>query len=90
MTVLEFVLTPRFLDAVIALLVAELVGLAAYRAATGRGMRPTELTAFLGAGLAMVVALRVSVGGGRAELFAAAMATSLVLHVWHVAQRWHR
>jgi hypothetical protein len=83
-------LTLRFLDVVIATLVAELVGLAAYRAATGRGLRPTELAAFLGAGLAMALALRVGVAGGRAEWFAAAMAASLVLHLWHVAQRWHR
>ena len=82
--------TVRLLDVVIGLLVLELLGLAAYRAATGRGMRPTELTAFLGAGLAMAVALRVTLAGGRAEWFAAAMAASLVLHLWHVAQRWHR
>jgi len=83
-------LTLRFLDVVIALLVAEWLGLTAYRAATGRGMPPTEVTAFLGAGLAMALALRVTVAGGRAEWFAAAMAASLVLHLWHVAQRWHR
>lgn len=83
-------LTLRFLDVVIALLVAEWLGLAVYRAATGRGMRPAEVTAFLGAGLAMTLALRVTLAGGRAEWFAAAMAASLVLHLWHVAQRWHR
>ena len=77
----------RFLDVVMVLLVVEFVGLAAYRAATGRGMRTAEAAAFLGAGSTMVLAMRVTVAGGPVEWFAAAMAASLALHVWHVAQR---
>jgi hypothetical protein len=87
---LGFVLTLRFLDAVIALVVAEAIALGVYRSTTGRGMPPSEVVAFLGAGLAMVVGLRLWVAGASAAAFAGAMGVSLVLHVWHVAQRWRR
>ena len=68
----------------------EAAALVAYRRRTGRGMRVPEVASFLGAGLALLVAMRVLAagsGGARAGLaFAAAMAAALACHVWHV---WH-
>ena len=86
--------SPRLLDAIIALVVVELVMLVAYRVRRARGMPATEVIAFLGAGLAMLVAMRVATRemwtAGSIAAFAAAMLASLVLHAWHVVQRWRR
>jgi hypothetical protein len=50
-----------------------------------------ELASFLGAGLALLVALRTGSGprgAGGTLVFAGAMAVGLACHVWHLAQRW--
>ncbi|MGZ8470296.1 MAG: hypothetical protein ACXW61_11970 [Gemmatirosa sp.] len=80
----------RLLELVIALTVDEGAVLAAYRAVTGRGLPHRELAAFLGAGLALLVAMRLATGGAPRAAFAAAMLTALALHLWLVAQRWQR
>ena len=80
----------RLLDLVIALTVVEGAVLAAYRAVTGRGLPHRELAAFLGAGLALMLAMRLAAGGGPRLAIAAAMLAALALHLWLVAQRWQR
>ena len=88
---LDFLVTPRFLDLVMLGVLAEAAALVAYRRRTGRGMRASEVASFLGAGLALLLAMRVLAAGaggvwGRGA-FAAAMAAALGCHAWHVAQR---
>lgn len=80
----------RLLDAVIAATLAEGVALAAYRAATGRGLEYRELVAFLGAGASLLVAMRLAVSEAPFVAFGAAMLAALALHAWFVAQRWRR
>ncbi len=84
----SFILSPRFVDLAIVLVVLEFAVLVFYRARRHRGMRTGELVAFLGAGTAMLFAMRVSVSGGGSAAFIVAMTASLVLQSWHIAQRW--
>ena len=83
-----FITSPRFVDLAIVLVVVELAALVLYRALRHRGMRTGELIAFLGAGMAMLIAMRVTATGGGAAGFIIAMTASLVLQSWHIAQRW--
>ena len=89
-TVLAFTASPRFLDAVIALVAVELVVLVLYRRRRRRGMPVGEAVAFLGAGIGLLVALRTRAAGGSAAAFGAAMSVALLCHAWHVRQRWQR
>jgi len=86
----QLVGSPRLLDAIIAATVVEAALLVAYRAMTGRGMRVREVVSFLGAGVALLAAIRVVARGGSPALFGFAMLWALGLHLWHVAQRWER
>lgn len=85
---ISFILSPRFVDLAIVLVVLEFAVLAAYRARSHRGMRMGELIAFLGAGTAMLLAMHVTATGGGSAMFIVAMTASLVLQGWHIAQRW--
>ena len=78
----------RMIDGIILVLALEMTSLAIYRTARGSGLRAPELVSFLGAGLSMLVALRVLASGGPFIAFAASMLLSLLLHIWHVRQRW--
>ncbi len=83
--------SPRLVDLIIVGVIVEGGALALYRRRTGRGMPVREVIAFLGAGLALLLALRATMdqGGGRNGAgFALAMAVGLAFHVWHVAQQW--
>lgn len=87
-----FLAPGRLLELIIAGVVLEGVLLCLYRRRTGRGMPTAEVVAFLGAGLALLVAARAAVAstatGAQTLVFAAAMAAALGCHVWHVRQRW--
>lgn len=87
-----FLAPGRLLELIIVGVVLEGVALCAYRRRTGRGMRVPEVAAFLGAGLALLVAARSAVAptasGAQTLAFAGAMAVALGCHVWHLAQRW--
>ena len=78
----------HLVDAIIALVIVEMIGLVVYRRATGRGMPRNEVLSFLGAGAGLMLALRVLVSDGPFALFGMAMLFSLAMHVWHVKQRW--
>jgi hypothetical protein len=80
----------HLIDVMISVLVLEIAVLALNRVVRGTGIASAELIAFLGAGLSMLVGVRVMAGGGSLAAFAAAMLLSLVLHLWHVRQRWQR
>lgn len=75
-------------DAIIVLVILEMVALIAFRRRTLRGMPGNEVVSFLGAGAGLMIALRVLLSDGALPLFAAAMLFSLAMHVWHVKQRW--
>lgn len=80
--------TARLVDIIIALVVLEMIALCTYRVVKHRGMRVSEVISFLGAGIGLMLALRVLISGGRFALFATAMLAAGIFHVWHVKQRW--
>ena len=83
--------SPRLVEAVIAAVLVEGAALVAYRRRTGRGVPVREVVSFLGAGLALLLAIRAVGAPGTPAgqgLFAIAMAAALGFHVWHLAQRW--
>ena len=92
----ELLAPARLLDLVIVVVVVEGLVLARHRRRTGRGMPVREVVAFLGAGLALLVAARAAVGAVAPlaprplAVFALAMLAALAAHVWHLAQRWDR
>ena len=83
-------LSTRLIDAIIAGVVIEGVALVAYRGFTGRGVRISELATFLGAGLALLVALRLALSGAPRATGGVAQLAALALHVWHVLQHWSK
>ena len=87
---IELPLSTHLIDVVIAGVFLEGVALAAYRAFTGRGVGIAELVTFLGAGLALLVAIRLALRGAPWLLGAGALSAALVLHVWHLVQRWNK
>ena len=75
-------------DIILLFLGLEIVVLLAIRGVARRGMPWRECISFLGAGFAMLIALRAVAVGQHPAVFAVAMLVSLALHVWHVVQRW--
>lgn len=80
--------TANIVDAIIGLVFFEALALLILRRARGRGMPSLETLSFLGAGAGLLVALRVLISDGSFLWFAMAMLFSLVMHLWHVKQRW--
>lgn len=81
-------MNPQIVDAIIVLVGLEMAAMLLYRRHKKRGMPVSEVVSFLGAGAGLLVALRVLVTDGPFVLFAVAMLASLVMHLWHVKQRW--
>ena len=75
-------------DGIIGLVLLELAALGGYQLLRRRGMPFPEVVSFLGAGLGLLVALRVLIANGSIVLLAGALLVSLVMHLWHVRQRW--
>lgn len=76
-------------------MIVEAVALVAYRRRTGRGVPVPAVASFLGAGIAFVLALRLSASGAprdgsAATAFAGVMLVALALHFWHLRTLWHR
>ena len=80
----------RIADGIIALVLIEGVVLLAYRRRTGRGVPSGEIASFLGAGLALLVALRLVASGAGMAALAGVLLAALLLHIWHLAGRWER
>ena len=78
---LAWLRSPLVLDVIIGAVLVEGIGLALFRARTGRGMPISESIAFLGAGLGLLAAMRLRAS---ALAFAAAMLVGLVCHLWFI------
>lgn len=80
--------TTALVDGILVLLCLELCGLLLWRRVRHSGMPTRELVSFLGAGGGLLLALRALVRGAPFIWFAAAMLLALLMHLWHVRQRW--
>lgn len=79
---------PRLIDAVVVLAVVEGLALALYHRATGRGLAPRDYAWHLLSGLALMLALRRSVGDGFDAVALAWLAAAGVLHAVELRRRW--
>ena len=77
-------------DFVIAVTLAEGIGLLAWHAFAGRGLPPRAILILLAPGLCLMLALRVSVSGGPVEGVAALLALAGILHLADLSARWPR
>lgn len=77
----------RIVDLILALMLVEGLALAAYHGLSGRGPAPLDVVANLGAGAALLLALRFALTGARWEVLAGTLAAAGVLHVADLARR---
>jgi hypothetical protein len=78
------------IDWVIIATAVEAIALIGLRAVTQRGVHTRELIAFLGAGLALLLAVRLAMAGASVAQLALPLLAALGLHIWLLAQRWQR
>lgn len=75
-------------DAILVLVIVEGAALVAIRLRTGNGIPPGRLVANLAAGFALMLALRLALGGAPAALLALCLLAALVAHIADLAQGW--
>ena len=80
----------RLVDAILVLMVAEFLGLAFYRRASGRGPALLDLAINQFAGAFLLLALRCALAGAGAAAIAACLSGALAAHVADLARRWRR
>lgn len=76
--------------AILAAMLFELAVLVWLRRTTGRGPSVAELFTGLGAGAALLLALRASLKGSDWRYIAVWLIVSLLLHIADLTLRWHR
>lgn len=76
------------MELILALAALELLGLAWYFRATGRGVPPRGLVANLAAGGALLLALRLAIGGAWWGWIGLSLASAGLAHVLDLRQRW--
>lgn len=79
-----FLRSPGLFDALAALVAAEWLVLVAWRRRTGRGVPIPDLTAFLGAGAFLFLALRSVAAGSAPALVGAPLVGALACHGWMI------
>jgi hypothetical protein len=82
-----FVLTPRVIDGILALVAVEALAVLALRA-FGRGPATLPFAANLLAGAFLLLALRAALGGGSATSIGLCLTAALIAHVADLLGRW--
>ena len=77
------------IDIVIVVTLLEAAALALYHRRTGRGMAPRDVLLNLGAGLALMLALRAGLEGAGWGWVAAGLVASGLAHAADLKRRWH-
>jgi hypothetical protein len=80
----------HLIDLVIALTLVEIVLLALYHRRTGRGLPPQDFLPALGAGLALMLAVRAALGDATWAWVAAALMAAGLAHLADMRRRWPR
>jgi hypothetical protein len=73
---------------ILAGMVFETAGLAAFHAWSGRGVAPKNFLANLASGMCLLLAMRLALGGAWWGFTAASMLGALVFHVTDLARNW--
>ncbi len=80
----------HLIDIVIAVTLLEMAALALYHRRTGRGMAPLDLVPALGAGLALMLAVRAALSDAAWMWVAAALLAAGLAHLADMRRRWPR
>jgi hypothetical protein len=86
----ELVTSGRIVDIIVAVMAIEAVALVIYHRWSHLGLAPEAVFANLGAGLFILVALRVALDGGSWIWIAGLLAASFAAHFCDLLQRWRR
>ncbi len=81
-------ITSWLVDAVLLVMIVEAVVLILHHRRTGQGLGPRDCFASLGAGLALVLALRGATGFADATQLAILLMVAGVMHAWDLRRRW--
>lgn len=84
----EWFVSGRIAEAIIALTVLEAFVLALYRRITGRGVPVADLLPLLGAGIALMFALRAALTGQSWIWIALWLVVALAAHLGDLRRRW--
>jgi hypothetical protein len=86
---IDFVVQPQFIDAILALVALEAVAIVGFRALRGAGPAPLGLLCTLFAGAFLLLALRHALAGASPLLIAGCLALAGVIHLADLALRWN-
>jgi hypothetical protein len=78
----------HIVDAILVLVVIEMMALILIRMRSGRGVRPADLVAGLLPGVGLLFALRAALLGDPWRMIALCLGCSLLAHVYDLARRW--
>jgi hypothetical protein len=78
----------RIVDVILALTLAEAVGLVAWHRRTGRGVAPADFLGNLLSGVCLLLALRAGLAGAWWGWIALALLAALAAHMADLARRW--
>jgi hypothetical protein len=78
------------LDLIIAATIVEAGALSIYASRTGRAVAPHQLLPTLAAGVAILIAVRLAIGGAWWGWIALCLIASLVAHLVDLTRRWRR
>ncbi len=78
----------RIVDVILALTLAEAVGLVAWHRRTGRGVAPADFLGNLLSGVCLLLALRTGLAGAWWGWIALALLAALAAHMADLARRW--
>ena len=84
----ELFASGRVLDLILLGMALEGLGLAAFRRATGRGVRPARLLPNLLSGMCLLLAMRASVGGAWWGWVSLALLGALAFHLVDLGRAW--
>lgn len=84
----DLISSGRLIDLILALMVAEVVALWAYRARTGQGPAAIDVAILLVAGGSLMLAVRAALVGAAPHWIAVCLTVSLLAHLADLGRRW--
>lgn len=85
---MNFVASPHFIDAILALVALEAFAVIGYRVVSGAGPEPIGFMCNLAAGASLLLALRQALSGASPLAIALCLACALLSHLADLALRW--
>lgn len=86
---MSFLADPHFIDAILALVIVEAIGVLGFRAMRGAGPAPAAFLCNLFAGGFLLLALRHALSGASVYAIALSLACGFAAHLADLAMRWN-